>query len=47
MKLIDKILKTLSKNKINFYTGVPDSVLKPLSIKLSKFNQKNQAKRNL
>lgn len=41
MKLIDKILKTLSKNKINFYTGVPDSVLKPLSIKLSKFNQKN------
>ena len=29
---IDDLIKTLKKNKVNFFTGVPDSILKKLSI---------------
>ena len=31
MILVKELLNTLKKNKISFYTGVPDSVLKNLS----------------
>ena len=31
MILVNELLNTLKKNKISFYTGVPDSVLKNLS----------------
>tara|TARA_Y100000590_G_C15703605_1_gene1007719 strand:- start:1064 stop:1828 length:765 start_codon:yes stop_codon:yes gene_type:complete len=33
----EKIIKILKKNKINFYTGVPDSILKNLSNIISSF----------
>ena len=32
MILADDIIKILKKNKINFFTGVPDSVLRKLSV---------------
>ena len=41
MIIVKDLLKTLSKNKISFYTGVPDSILKNLSLHLDKF-KKNQ-----
>ncbi len=28
MILVENLLNTLKKNKINFFTGVPDSILK-------------------
>mgnify|MGYP001180394190 FL=1 len=31
MILVENLIKTLKKNKINFFTGVPDSILKNLS----------------
>jgi hypothetical protein len=41
MILIKELLNTLKKNKISFYTGVPDSILKDLS---SHFNSLNKTK---
>ena len=41
MSVVDNLIKILKKNKINFFTGVPDSVLKPLSLKLSNLGKKN------
>ena len=38
--VINNLLKILQENKVEFFTGVPDSVLKPLSIKLSKMSKK-------
>jgi len=39
MILVKELLYTLKKNKINFFTGVPDSVLKNLSQSFSKLNK--------
>ena len=36
-----KFVKYLSKNKINFFTGVPDSLFKSLCIYLEKKQKKN------
>jgi len=41
MIFVEHLLDVLKKNKISFFTGVPDSVLKSLSIYLDKFNKKN------
>jgi len=41
MLIIKDIIKILKKNNINFFTGVPDSVLKGLSLRLSKLGKKN------
>ncbi len=41
MILVENLLKTLKKNKISFFSGVPDSVLKNLSIHLDTYNSKN------
>ena len=41
MILVENLLKTLKKNKISFFSGVPDSVLKNLSIHLETYNSKN------
>jgi len=41
MLIIKDIIKILKKNNINFFTGVPDSVLKSLSLSLSKLSKKN------
>ena len=35
----EKIIKILKKNKIDFYTGIPDSILKSLSKALSGYNK--------
>ena len=40
---INSLINTLKKNNSNFYTGVPDSVLKELSIYLQKKSKKNHA----
>ena len=40
---VDDLIKTLKKNKINFFSGVPDSILKNLSIYL----QKNESKKHI
>ena len=40
---VDDLIKTLKKNKINFFSGVPDSILKNLSIYL----QKNESKKHV
>ncbi len=37
---IDDLIKTLKKNKVNFFTGVPDSILKNLSIFLQNKKKK-------
>ena len=37
---ISNLLKTLKKNKITFFCGVPDSILKSLSIYLNAQNKK-------
>ena len=34
------LIKILEKNKINFFTGVPDSILKSLSSYLEKYSIK-------
>ena len=39
MIFVKELLNTLKKNKISFYTGVPDSVLKNLSIYFDKMNK--------
>lgn len=36
---IDQLFKIFKKKKINFFSGVPDSILKELSIKLTKFKK--------
>ena len=36
---VNSFIKFLKKNKINFFTGVPDSVLKNLSIKIDNFSK--------
>ncbi len=36
---IDQLFKILNKKKINFFSGVPDSILKELSIKLTKYKK--------
>ena len=41
MIFVEELLNTLKKNRISFYTGVPDSVLKNLS---SYFNTLNKTK---
>jgi len=38
---VETLIKKLEKNNCNFFTGVPDSVLKELSILLEKKNKKN------
>ncbi len=38
MIYINNFLKFLKKNKIDFYTGVPDSILKKLSLKIDNFS---------
>ena len=38
---VDALIKTLKKNECDFFTGVPDSVLKELSFSLKNKNQKN------
>ena len=38
---IGSLINILKKNNINFFTGVPDSILKELSIKLQANNEKN------
>ena len=40
MILAENLIKTLKKSKIDFYTGVPDSILKDFSICLEKFSKK-------
>ena len=40
MPVVDNLIKILKRNKINFYTGVPDSVHKPLSLKFSNLGKK-------
>ena len=37
---VEELINILKKNSINFYTGVPDSVLKDLSNYLNKLNKK-------
>jgi len=39
MIFVQDLLNTLKKNKINFYTGVPDSVLKKLSNHFNKLDK--------
>ena len=40
MIYVEKLLSTFKKNKIDFFSGVPDSVLKNLSLKIDKLNFK-------
>ena len=40
MIFVENFLKILKKNNINFFTGVPDSVLKNLSIYLTNYSNK-------
>ena len=46
MILAKKIFDTLKKNKVSFFTGVPDSVLKNLSNYFGKL-KKNKSMSNL
>ena len=41
MIFAEELIKSIFKKKINFFTGVPDSILKPLSEILQKKNKKN------
>ncbi len=41
MILVDEFTKFLKDNKINFFTGVPDSCLKEFTTYLEKFKKKN------
>ena len=38
MIYVEKLFNTLNKNNVNFFTGVPDSILKNFSIYLKNFN---------
>jgi len=40
MILVENLLNILKKNKINFFTGVPDSILKKFSSAVEKFSSK-------
>ncbi len=40
MVLVENLLKVLKKSKINFYTGVPDSILKDFSSKIESLSKK-------
>ena len=40
IRIDDDLIKTLKKNKVNFFTGVPDSILKKLSIFLQNKKKK-------
>ena len=40
MIFVNNLIKTLKKNSIDFFTGVPDSVLKNLSIHLKSYSKK-------
>mgnify|MGYP006872311675 CR=1 FL=1 len=37
---VNTLINLLKKNKSDFFTGVPDSVLKQLSVSLQKINKK-------
>ena len=37
MILVKRLIQTLKRNKIEFFTGVPDSILKNFSIYVEKF----------
>ena len=41
MILVESLIKILKKNSIDFFTGVPDSVLKNLSTYLNNLKKKN------
>ena len=41
MIFVEELLNIFKKNKILFYTGVPDSILKNLSVYLEKFDKTN------
>ena len=41
MILAENLIKALKKNNIDFYTGVPDSILKKFSACLEKLPKKN------
>ena len=41
MIFAEELIKSIFKKKINFFTGVPDSILKPLSEILQKKNKKS------
>ena len=40
MILVENLINTLKKNKINFFTGVPDSILKHFSSFIENFSRK-------
>lgn len=40
MVFVENLIKSLKKNKIDFFTGVPDSILKSLSTYLENFSKK-------
>ena len=37
---VENLLKVLKKSKVDFFTGVPDSILKKFSIYIDKYSQK-------
>ena len=37
---VEKLIKILKKNKINFFTGVPDSILKNFSSQIENYERK-------
>ena len=39
MVLVENLLKILKRNNIDFYTGVPDSILKNFSSKINGFSK--------
>ena len=41
MIFAEDLIQTIKKNKINFFTGVPDSILKKLSMHLDKKDKRN------
>ena len=41
MVLVEKFINVLKQNKITFFTGVPDSVLKSFCYYLDKYSKKN------
>ena len=40
MIFAEELIKLLEASKVSFYTGVPDSILKPLSKIINKKNKK-------
>ena len=44
---VKALINLLKKNKSNFYTGVPDSVLKELSFSLQKTGKQNQDRKSV